>query len=81
MEPPEVAVNEVPESEFDARCLELIGSVSRSGIPIVVTRRGQPLVRVVPAATPAGSLEGTILHQDESLFSTGEEWAACDDAP
>lgn len=35
-------------SDFKARCIGLIKEAHRSGEPLVVTRRGQPLVRVEP---------------------------------
>jgi len=42
-------------SEFKARCIELLKQVHSSGKPIIVTLRGEPLVRVIPAAKPGRS--------------------------
>ena len=38
----------------------------------------EPLVRIVPAREPAKtrSLLGTVVHEDEDIFSTGESWDA-----
>ena len=52
-------------TEFKARCLSLLEDVARSGQPLVVTKRGKPLARVVPtsdAATihPQDTLSGTV---------------------
>jgi prevent-host-death family protein len=52
-------------TEFKAQCLALLDDVARTGQPIVVTRRGKPLARVVPhgagaAAHPQDSLVGTV---------------------
>lgn len=35
-------------SEFKATCLAVLERVRRTGVPIVVTRRGQPIAEVVP---------------------------------
>jgi prevent-host-death family protein len=67
----------VPAGEFKNRCLRLMDEVSRHGVPITITRRGKPLVRVVPARDEkeSRSLLGTIVHEDD-IFSTGESWEA-----
>ena len=36
-------------SDFKAKCLAVLDRVHASGETVLVTRRGQPLVRVVPA--------------------------------
>lgn len=45
-------------SEFKATCLAVLERVRRTGTPVVVTRRGQPVAEVVPP----------------SLASAGEPW-------
>ena len=68
----------VAATEFKARCLRLIEEVRESGLPLVVTKRGIPVVRILPAR-PEGAgpgLEGSVLYQAEDIFSTGEEWEA-----
>ncbi len=68
----------VAAGKFKDSCLRLMDEVSKHGIPITVTKRGKPLVRVVPAhgETKAPSLLGTIVHEDPNIFSTGERWGA-----
>ena len=68
----------VPAGEFKNRCLKLMDEVSRHGVSITVTKRGKPLVRVVPVrdSQEVPSLEGTIVHEDESIYSTGEPFDA-----
>jgi prevent-host-death family protein len=70
---------EIPAGEFKQRCLALLDQVSESGIPIVVTKRGRPVARVVPIeATPApiaGSLR-VLTENEGELFTTGETWDA-----
>lgn len=35
-------------SVFKARCVEVLNAVQAGGEPVVVTRRGRPLARIVP---------------------------------
>ncbi|MHC4549542.1 MAG: type II toxin-antitoxin system Phd/YefM family antitoxin [Planctomycetota bacterium] len=39
----------VSVSEFKARCLALMAEVNEKRVPLLVTKRGQPLVRILPA--------------------------------
>ena len=76
-----MAEKTITASRFKAECLGLIDDIARSGTPLVVTKRGRPLVRVVPVE-PAESLAGsvTFLVEDEELAAPlGEQWDA--DAP
>ena len=67
-------------SEFKARCLEVLETLRRGGRDLVVTKHGQPIVRVVPIRKPRplrglfkGQIEitGEIVHAD-----LGEDWEA-----
>lgn len=42
-------------SRFKATCLALLKRVKQTGRPILVTRNGEPLARVVPPPEPARS--------------------------
>ena len=68
----------VPASVFKARCLALFDEVATTHRPLVVTKHGQPVARVVPidaAAVAVGSV--TLLADNESeYFSTDEAWRA-----
>ena len=44
--------DEVPISTFKATCLALLAKVKRTGRPILVTRRGEPIAQVVPPPPP-----------------------------
>lgn len=41
----------VPIAKFKATCLALLEKVRRTGQPIVVTRRGQPIAEIVPCSS------------------------------
>ena len=52
-------VESIPISEFKATCLAVLERVRRTGVPVLVTRRGEPVAEVVPpsqAATTTGWL-------------------------
>ncbi len=68
----------VPAGEFKNCCLKLMDDVRKHGIPVTVTKRGKPFVRVVPIQEEAGpsTLRGTIVYEAEEIFSTGESWEA-----
>jgi prevent-host-death family protein len=65
-------------SEFKARCLALLDEVAETGRPLVVTKHGRPVARVVPLDPPMSLLGSvtTLVDDDELLFSTGETWDA-----
>jgi prevent-host-death family protein len=69
----------VAAADFKARCLKLMEEVARSGAPLVVTKRGKPLVELVAAAEEPrlsvfGCMRGTVLRGADDLLSTGERW-------
>ncbi len=55
------AITTVSISQFKARCLGLIDQVKRTGQPILVTRRGEPMATVCPPepAEPEASWLGS----------------------
>jgi antitoxin (DNA-binding transcriptional repressor) of toxin-antitoxin stability system len=52
--------------------------VHKDGIPLTVTKRGKPLVRVTPIRNERRrhGLKGTIVYETKDIFSTGESWEA-----
>ena len=48
----------IPAGEFKNRCLALMDEVNESGTEIVITKRGRPVSRLVPAARPAPDMWG-----------------------
>jgi prevent-host-death family protein len=51
----------ISATEFKAKCLALLDEVGRTGEPLVITKRGRPLARLVPAGEekPWLALRGT----------------------
>ncbi len=70
----------IAASKFKEQCLALLDRVARTKVPIVVTKHGKPVARVVPLdESERRPLRGsvTFLTDDEDeLFSTGEVWEA-----
>ncbi len=79
--PPSVPEEIVGAADFKARCLELLDRVHDGGKPIVVTKRGIPVARVVPI-TPAGkALRGSMRDAFEIVgdiveVDWSDEWEA-----
>ncbi len=67
---------EICISDFKARSLKLIDKIHHSGESITVTKRGIPIAKVVPICDHKYEidLKGTLIEQDEDVFSTGEKW-------
>ncbi len=59
----------IKASEFKAKCLKLMDEVAATGKPIVITKNGRPVSRLVPFREKPGSLWG--LHR-ESLVIHGD---------
>jgi prevent-host-death family protein len=41
-------MKQMPASVFKARCLTVMDDVQATGEPVIVTKRGKPVVKVVP---------------------------------
>ena len=67
-------------AEFKARCLELMDRVAREREPIIVTKRGKPVARMMPVRQAdnsklIGSMRGKVTVRG-NIFSTGRKWDA-----
>ncbi|HEY8209854.1 MAG TPA: type II toxin-antitoxin system prevent-host-death family antitoxin [Myxococcaceae bacterium] len=63
--------------EFKARCLRVMDQVAATGEAVVITKRGAPVVRVMPVRRrPAkffGALRGTLAIVGDVVSPTGEK--------
>ena len=68
----------VASGEFKARCLELMKEVQERHEPLVVTRRGKPVVRILPAeegtTTTFGVLKGTVRYEGDIVAPDTDSW-------
>ena len=77
-------MDEISVSQFKATCLAALDRVKRTGQPLLVTRRGEPLAEVVPPRAPRrmrgwlGSRRGTgrILADLTRPVVPADEWDA-----
>jgi len=67
----------VAASVFKARCLALLDRVAETGEPLVITKRGRPVARVVPArrAEPS-SLRGSVTIRGDIVAPMLDAWEA-----
>lgn len=47
-------------AQFKAQCLAVMDHVSQSGRPIVITKHGKPVVKLVPAVEPEDEIFGAL---------------------
>jgi prevent-host-death family protein len=69
----------ISAGKFKDQCLRIMDSVARTRIPVVVTKRKRPVVKVIPYAvdaSPGANLEGSILKEQGNPFGTDETWDA-----
>jgi len=68
--------------EFKARCLKVMDQVRATREPVIITKRGKPVAKLVPVGTRGddifGCLEGAmeIVGDIESPVVPPEEWEA-----
>ena len=43
-------MKEIPAGQFKAKCLALMDQVRQSGEPVLITKHGKPVAKLVPAA-------------------------------
>jgi prevent-host-death family protein len=72
--------DEIGAAEFKARCLELTDRVRETRQPLIITKHGAPVARLVPYDAPRrpsrfwGSMKGTVLRFDAPLDPIPGEW-------
>ncbi len=72
----------MPISEFKATCLAVLERIRRTGRPLLITRRGQPIAEVIPPTLATvgtswlGAMRGTARITGNIIDPTGslEEW-------
>lgn len=72
----------MPISEFKATCLAVLERIRRTGRPLVITRRGEPIAEVIPPTLATagsswlGAMRGTARITGNLVDPAGpvEEW-------
>jgi antitoxin (DNA-binding transcriptional repressor) of toxin-antitoxin stability system len=64
--------------KFKDVCLQTLDEVATTRRPVVITKRGRPVAKLVPmtAPVPARTLAGSIVAESGDPFGTGEAWDA-----
>jgi len=71
----------ITATEFKAKCLKLMDEVAKSREPIIITKRGRPVAKVVPIEPEErgswfGYMAGTLEITGDIISPIEEEWAA-----
>lgn len=75
----ESTIKMVSAGDFKARCLALLDEVAETRLPLVVTKRGKAVARLVPMTNEVpGDLIGSVRYASEEdlLSPVGEVWDA-----
>jgi prevent-host-death family protein len=51
-------MKEMPAGEFKARCLAVMDKVQKTGEPVLITKYGKPVAKLVPAPSPSDDIFG-----------------------
>jgi prevent-host-death family protein len=72
----------IPAGEFKARCLQIMDEVHATHRPVVITKYGKPVAKLVPADDEVpdsfGGLQGSVRYHGDIVAPDHESW---DDAP
>jgi len=60
-------VRQIAAGEFKAKCLRIMDEINETGKPLVVTKRGVPMVRLVPI-TKSGMKPKSIIGRLEGIM-------------
>lgn len=62
-------MKKLPAGEFKAKCLSVMDAVRRTREPVLITKRGKPVAKIVPADKAGVDLVGRL---QGILFITGD---------
>jgi len=78
----EETMRTMPAGEFKARCLRVMEEVKKYRTPVVITKKGRPVAKLVPPDAPAtdvfGCMSGTarIVGDVEAPVLAADTWRA-----
>ncbi len=65
--------------DFKAKCLQLLDDVAERREPLVITKRGKPVARLVPMPPDTllfGALAGSVVGESDIITPIDAEWEA-----
>ena len=79
-EPPQISA-----SEFKATCLELMDEAARTGVELIVTKHGRPVVRLSAVGetrdSPWGFLAGSVVRHGDIVSPDDPTWVTSPTEP
>ena len=72
----------ISAGEFKAKCLKLMDEVQSQGSEVVITKRGKPVAKLVPAGKSKerrsvyGCMKGTVAIHGDIVGPLEEDWQA-----
>ena len=51
-------MKKMPAGKFKAQCLAVMNEVQQTGVPVLITKHGKPVAKLVPAPDPADDVFG-----------------------
>jgi prevent-host-death family protein len=71
---------EIPAGKFKTHCLKIMDEVQKSKRPVLITKHGKPVAKLVPIAdTPAplfGLMQDLVTIKGDIIGPIGEKWDA-----
>lgn len=70
----------IAAGDFKARCLKLLDEVAETREPLVITKHGKAVAKLVPMPPEQdlfGALAGSVLFEDDLIAPLDEDWEAC----
>jgi prevent-host-death family protein len=67
--------------EFKAKCLQLIDQVAERRQPLIITKRGRPLAKLVPIESVGplfGAMAGSVTHEEDIVSPVDVSWDAAE---
>ena len=76
---------EISAGEFKAKCLKLMDEVARTHEPVIITKRGRPVAKMVPLESEEevelfGYMAGTATIHGDIIGPVEVEWEAMDES-
>jgi prevent-host-death family protein len=65
---PSGGMRQMAAGEFKAKCLAIMDEVNETGRPLLVTKRGEPSIKVFPARNGDNKKKGSILGRLEGII-------------
>ncbi len=72
-------MSSIGAGEFKAKCLKLLDEVAETREPLIITKHGKPVAKVVPIPARReifGVLKGSVLWEGDIISPIDVEWEA-----